>query len=470
MSEKSRLVKNTGLIAIGNFSAKVVSFLLLPLYTDILSTAEYGTYDNIVAISSFLLPIVTMSMSDAMFRFIIDTGSEGLEFKRMVSNSFTVILIGVSILALGLSGVYFAFKVDNLFFVWVYVTASAFYTFTNNLLRGMGKIKEYAIISSSKNIMAVIFNVLTIVVFRWGMVGLLFSLCVAEVISFIVVACKTRLWNQVSFNLVSGDKTKMMLKYAIPLIPNTLSATIINLSDRLIITRFMGPGANGVYSISYKFPNMVEVIYHFFYTAWSESASRVWAKGKEEATKYYQALYEQIDNLVFSVILLMTAGMAILFRIFVRGDYVQGFIYVPFLMFAMYFNCLAKYYSGLYTAMKKTKAMATSTIIAAMVNLVINFLLIKEIGLYAAAISTLVAEIILFLVRKKLISKEIYIQMNMKKVILEVLMIVMVISLYSYDNWIKIWIAVMVAGIYAVVMNRSVFETIYKMMKRKMKR
>ena len=83
MNEKKRLLKNTGLIAIGNFGAKMISFLLLPLYTSILTTEEYGTYDFIVAVSTFLLPVVTVSMHEAMFRFIIDTGNKVKNLKKL---------------------------------------------------------------------------------------------------------------------------------------------------------------------------------------------------------------------------------------------------------------------------------------------------------------------------------------------------------------------------------------------------
>ena len=50
MTENVRLLKNTVIIMLGNFGTKLISFLLLPLYTSILSTEEYGTYDFILAI------------------------------------------------------------------------------------------------------------------------------------------------------------------------------------------------------------------------------------------------------------------------------------------------------------------------------------------------------------------------------------------------------------------------------------
>ena len=381
MSEKSRLIKNTGLIAIGNFGAKMVSFLLLPLYTSILTTEEYGTYDFIVAVSAFLAPIATMSMQEAMFRFIIDSGNKGEEFKKIITNALSIVLMGILTLGVVLFGGEVLLNLKNCQYIWIYISAGALYSFSNNILRGLGRIKEYAIVSSTKNIMQLILNVLVVAVFRWGMTGLLFSMCVSEVIAFLVVAIEVNIWKEINFKYISSSTIKPMLKYSLPLIPNALCAQIINMSDRLVISGFMGTSANGIYSVSYKFPNMIETVYHYFYTAWSESASRVFTRGKEKAEEYYQSLHSTISDMMFSVIILMIAGMPIMFRIFVRGDYVKGYDYIWILLLAMYFDCLAKFYSGLFTALKKTDIMAVSTLIAAIINLVVNISLIKFVGL-----------------------------------------------------------------------------------------
>lgn len=467
MSEKSRLLKNTWLIAMGNFGAKMVSFLLLPLYTSILSTEEYGTYDFIVAISAFLLPIVTLAMDEAMFRFIIDSGNKGKEFKRIITNAFAIVLTGMFLLGIILYGADTFGGIRNCLYVWVYVTAAALYNFANSMLRGLGRIKEYAIISSAKNILQLLLNILVVAVLRWGMRGLLFSMCISETLAFAVVAVAAKIWEHIRLRYLSMDTTKPMLKYSLPLIPNALCAQIINISDRLVISGFMGASANGIYSVSYKFPNVVETVYHYFYTAWSESASRVLARGKEKAEEYYQSLHNTVSNMMFSVIILMIAFMPVMFRIFVRGDYVKGFNYIWILLLAMYFDSLAKFYSGLFTALKKTDVMAVSTLVAAIINLVINIGLIKYIGLYAAAGSTLFADIVLVLIRKKGLRKHIQLKDDYKKIAVKAVIAAIVSLLSCYDNWLRISISIVIASGYAVVVNKSVIWSGYSIIRKK---
>lgn len=468
MSEKSRLVKNTGLIAIGNFGAKMVSFLLLPLYTSILSTQEYGIYDFIVAVSTFLLPIATMSMHEAMFRFIIDTGNKGEGFKKIISNSLLVVLGCNGVLGVIMTILHFTTPLNYLLAIWIYVFSNSLYVFSNNMLRGMGKIKEYAIISSGKNIVQLLSNVLVIAVFRWGVTGLLFSNCFAEFLAFLIVAAVSKIWREVKISYFSASLSKRMLTYSLPLIPNTISGQIINLSDRLIVTSMLGSGMNGIYSISYKFPNIIETVYHYFYTAWSESASRVYVNKKEEATYYYQSLYESINNMMFSVVLIMVAGMPILFRAFIRGDYIQGFDYIWILMFAMYFDSISKFYSGLFTALKKTKIMATSTLIAAGINLAINIIFIRQFGLYAAAGSTLIADFALVMIRRFYINKDIKISIPSSRVIMELLVATVIVLLTSYNNWIRISASIAIACTYGIFVNRNIIRGIVGIIKTKL--
>ena len=82
MNQKKQLLVNTIIIAIGKLSTQVISFLLLPLYTSKLTPGEYGTYDLLVTISTFLLPIITLLMEESMFRFLID--ADDLKEKKRV--------------------------------------------------------------------------------------------------------------------------------------------------------------------------------------------------------------------------------------------------------------------------------------------------------------------------------------------------------------------------------------------------
>ena len=126
-----------------------------------------------------------------------------------------------------------------------------------------------------------------------------------------------------------------MIVYSFPLIPNKVSWTIINLSDRIILMNMIGSEATGLYAVSYKFPNLMDTVYGFFYQSWKESSARV--LGGESQDEFYNSVYEYLKNFLFSIVLGMIAFMPIVFRILINKNYYSAIYYVPILLFAKYF-------------------------------------------------------------------------------------------------------------------------------------
>ena len=91
MKRGKELLENTAIIGIGNFSTKILSFLLLPVYTSLLSTSDYGLYDLFITISTFLVPCITLLMDESMFRFLIDCNTE--DDKRQIISQTIIFTI-----------------------------------------------------------------------------------------------------------------------------------------------------------------------------------------------------------------------------------------------------------------------------------------------------------------------------------------------------------------------------------------
>ena len=469
MNEAKRLIKNTGFLALGNLGAKIAAFILLPLYTSILSTSDYGTYDYIVALNAFLLPVITLCIHDAMFRFVIDSGNEGEEYQKVVSNAFIVVLVNISLLCLVFILLHFLISFQYLWWLLLYNIACVLYTFSVYLLRGMGRMKEYAAIEGTKNIVQVVLNVVSIAVLGLGLYGLILSMCISELASVVVVFIRVSFFRQIKLKRISLPQIKKMLIYALPLVPNSICTQVINISDRFMIRTFLGSDYNGIYSVSYKFPNIVETLFHFFTNAWGESASRALKDNRDSIRDFYNRLYRAVNNFVFSLVLLMTACMPILFRIFVRGDYISGVIYVPILLFAMYFDCIGKFYAGIFTALKLTKSMATTTLVAAIINLTVDLVLIHSIGLYAAALSTLMAEVVLCILRWRHLNKQMEIKIGAVTFVIEVIVFLIVFALFDYNSVYKIIVSIVLALSYAVLVNRELMMLIIGKIKRSQK-
>lgn len=452
------LAFNTIIIGIGKFSTQIVSFLLLPLYTSILTTEEYGIYDLILTITTFALPFITLLMEESMFRFLIDCKDDNQK-KNVISQTMLYTLVSTTFFIIIALIVNKFFKIPYLWISLIYIASSIISGLRNALVRGLGKIKLYTLINFVSSLLNIILNIVFIALLRYGIYGLLLAGIISSVVSSTIIFVILKMHKYFSVKNYDKNLMKKMIKYSIPLVPNSLSWAVVNLSDRLVISGAIGASANGIYAMSYKFPNLMNTIYSFFYTAWTESSAK--AINDNENEDFFNNIYKILTNAMFSVSLGIIVCMPIIFNLFIKADYVEAYKYIPILVIAMYFNNMSGYYGGIFTGYKDTKIMGITTIIGAIINLVIDILLIKFIGIYAAAISTLISCMVIYYYRKSKAKKYIKLQ----KVDLKVGCVILIITLFLYynnNNLILKLINLLIVIIFAFISNRKIIDEILK--------
>lgn len=138
----------------------------------------------------------------------------------------------------------------------------------------------------------------------------------------------------------------------------------------------------------------------------------------------------------------------------------RQFFYVPILLIGTYFANISGFYGGVFTAYKDTKIMGTTTIVAAIINLVTNLALIKFIGIYAAAISTFLANFVIYVYRKYKVRKYIILDENNIESIISVA-ITGIIFILFYMNKIQCTIiGCAISIIYFVFANRELIKNV----------
>lgn len=461
MKETNRLLKNTGIIAIGNLSTKAISFFLLPLYTAILSTHEYGVIDYIITLSMFCVPCISFLMDEAIFRFLIDCKNKE-EKSVMISNSFIMVFIGVVAFLVIIYPILNYIKYEYTWYLILFVISDIIATMISALLRGIGRTDAFAVYNFISSTIQISLNVIFIAVFYWGIEGMLSAMIIGRVVATFVYIICLKLWQYINLKKINILKIKEMLKYAIPLIPNRVSWLIINLSSRLVIMNIMTSGALGIYAISSKFANLMDMIYGFFYQSWKESSARVLQSNDRD--DFYNLVYKYLKSFMYSIVLLITSFMPIVFKFLIADTYLEAILYVPILLLATYFSNISGFYGGIFTAYKDTKIMGTSTIVAALINLVLMFIIIKFWGLYAVAISALIANIVVYQYRKIKVKKYVILIENRKKIIFDWIMTGIIFLLFYSMNINLQMIGILISIIYFVSMNYEIL----KLMKNKL--
>lgn len=469
MSHKSQLIKNTMIIAIGKISTQIISYILLPLFTSKMAVNEYGIYDFICTVSIFLCPIITLLMEESMFRFLIDARDEK-EKKQVISQTIIYTVLGIiafipiAIIVLK----YFSDYSYSLIIVFIiFVISNIAIGLSNALARGLSKIKLYSL---SNFILGLTTILLTFIMLLWkpNAESLLWANTIANLGTAFFIFIKLKLGKYIG----KTNKTlmKKMVRYSIPLVPNSISWSIINMSDRLFLTSLVNAEANGIYAMASRFPNIINVVYSYFYTAWKETAAKI-VKEKNK-TDYYSSIYLDMKKIMFAVTICLIAVMPFAFPIFIKDNYAEAYVYIPIIMIATYYSCISSFYGGIFGAFKKTRIMGTTTIIAATINLVVDLALIKYIGIYAACLSTLLADIIVYYYRKIKLKK--YVRLNEINPFGPALVLTLICLAYytKYMPFISdLWywllniLALLIAVLYSFFMNKTFLNDLLNKLK-----
>lgn len=401
------LFKNTAIFTIGNLATRLISFFLVPLYTNILTTTEYGTVDLVVTISTIAVPLVTLNIMEAVMRFNLDKDADKDKITR----------IGISVLIGGLVFGLVIIPICHLFnrisevaeFVYFYVVCSATCQIFLADLRGKEMLKQYSIGNVINTLLIAVFNLIFLVGLNWGIKGYLLAYIVAYGITSVYAIVIGRGYRAISAKL-DYKIMKEMIKYSIVLIPNSFMWWIMNSSDHIMVTAMIGVAANGMYAISYKLPSLISTFTGIFTQAWTYSAIR--ESGAEDEISYNNQVFSNVISITMLIGMLIIIISKPFLYFYVERSYFDAWKYVPPLTIGFVFMTLGSFVGSSYVVHKDTKGILFSGVMGAFVNVILNGILISRIGILGAAIATCVSYISVFSYR--LLDTRKYIPINVK--------------------------------------------------------
>lgn len=440
MDKYKKLISNTVIFAIGTFSSKVLVFLLMPLYTRVLSDAEYGITDLIVQTGNLLLPLASLGIVNAVIRF-------GLERHVRKSDVFTTglvtILTGFCIMLLLYS------LLDLLDFlsgytalIYAFVLMSSLRSLCSQFVRARGQVRLYAVDGIVSTITTILFNVLFLVVLNWGVFGYVLAIVCSDTLSVLFLGFNAELWHFVRIHGLRRSVSKAMLKYAVPLIPNNVLWWITNVSDRYIVSYLLGNNANGLYAVAYKVPSIVVLVSGIFMDAWQMSA----VTEQEGRGRFFTRVFRSYCSLLF-----ITGSGIILFskvitKLLVSEAFYASWQYIPFLVMATVFTCIVNFLGSIYMVEKKSMLSLATTTVGALTNIVLNFLFIPRFGVNGAAFATFISYFVVFLFRA--VDTRRFVRMHYSGLRLAVntilLLIQSLVMIFEFPNWIFIEIGLTV--------------------------
>lgn len=467
MSKGKDLAKNTAIVSIGKICTQLITFFLLPVYTAVLSNEEYGVVDLLNTLTSLLLPIVTLQIEQGIFRYLIDCRENNEKQIKLITTIIRFMIIqSIACIVIFLCVSPFIHN-EYKYFLMANLLMGIFSSLLLQICRGLGDNATYAIGSFITGAFTVVLNVIFIVAFRWGAYGMLGATAISNFICAVYIFLKRKIYKYIKPKQFDKKILKEIIKYSVPLIPNMISWWIVSASDRTIISAVIGIAQNGIYSAANKFSGVFTTLYSVFNLTWTESASI--NINSEDRDEFFSKILDFVIRFFGCLCLGTIAVMPFAFNILINEKFAESYYQIPILILGSVFNILVSFVGSIYVAKKLTKEIAKTSIISAVINIFVNIVLIKSIGLYAASISTVIAYALMFIYRWIDVKK--YVKFNVNKILMFALTIIYGITIFAYylKNTIVSAIVLGIVVVFAIIANLNSVSYLKQIVKDKIK-
>jgi O-antigen/teichoic acid export membrane protein len=466
MNKYKKLAFNTLVFTIGSFSSKILSFLLARLYANTLSTSDYSTVNLITQTANLLIPIATLSITEGVIRFGLD---KDFDKKQIYTVGFLTTCVGLAVLGILSPFINMVPTITGYtLLLMIYMVTSSFRMLNQYFVRARGLVKLFSADGIITTFVMLILNILFLLVFKWGITGYIMSIILSDALSSVFLCAVADNMKYIQIKGLERSVVSSMVRYSIPMIPTYILWWIVGLSDQYFIVFMIDDDANGLYSMAHKIPSLINIVSTIFFQAWQMSAITEYQS--EGARNFYTKVFDAYQ----SMMVIASAGILMFVKpimsLLTGGtDFYEGYVYVPLLLIGVVFCCFCQFLSSIYSATKNTKNSLWTSLIAALVNVLLNIVFIPRIGVQGACLSMVCGYGACFIVRIIDTRRYIKFHFNVVKFVINMSLLAMmgftIILDYSH---LVVWL---VSGFALVVLYNysSILETLKQIIGKKKK-
>ena len=460
MNKFKLFLENMLVYGIGGIISRLIPLIMLPIVTRLMpGTEAFGVSDMATTVSQFGGALAIMGMYDAMYRMFFD--KDDLQYKKRVCSTavvYTFCTSAIVFIALLLCKKYIAIYIlGNIQYTYiVYLAAMATLVgATNGIIsaptRMQNKRKVFLITNTVSPILSYSISIPLILKGHY-----MIALPLAAMISGFVMELSFFTMNREWFHPKLFDKKllKQLLFIAIPLLPNFLIYWIFNSSDKIMITNMIGIGAAGIYAIGSKLGNVSQLIYTAFAGGWQFFAFSTMKEKNQVKTN--SMIFEYLGVVSFIATTFICAWSYLFYKVLFSQQYLSGYRVAPYLFLAPLLQMLFQIAANQFLVIKKTWPNFLVLSSGAVLNIVLNLVLIPVLGIEGASIATLVGYLVSVVICVIVICKMKLMIVSGKFMISAVLMMVYMIiwRLFFSDNTIS--------GTFFAIIATVIFVLIYK--------
>ena len=348
-SKYKSLIKDTGIFALGNIGSKLILFVLMPLYTNFMTTEEYGTADLVLTFARLLIPIVSVVIQDAVLRFgmMHDLREENV---LLCSGAVFLATVIVTVTITPIVGLYEPvrpWRWHLCIYMLMYTTCQIEFAY----LKVENKNRKYALYSIAQTALLCTFSILFIAKLHLGVRGYLESDIISGLLIAGVIFFSEKLWSSLRRASFDSHLLIQMLSFSAPLVLDKISWWIIHSSDKIMIEFMLGATALGLYTVASKIPSLINVVITIFQNAWGISSIREMESSND--SEYYSTVFRMYSFATFCAGVGIIAVIKPFMTIYVGKSFFGAWQYTPLLITAAVFSSISAYFETFYATLKK---------------------------------------------------------------------------------------------------------------------
>lgn len=467
---KARLfIENFLVYGLGGIVSRIIPLVMVPIITRLMPNTEYfGLSDLSVTVTSFASALAIIGMYDAMFRMFFE--KEERQYKEKICSTTLMFTLVTSAIVFVLmlffkNAIAKFFFGDTKYFYLVYITAIATLVgATNGIISAPTRMQnKRKIFLITNTISPLISYAVSIPLLLKGFYVI--ALPLASVVSGLAMEITFWILNKEWFSFKCFDfrLLKQLLSIAVPLFPNFLIYWIFNSSDRIMIANLLGVGQSGVYSVGAKLGHASQLIYTAFAGGWQYFSFSTMKEENQVRTN--SLVFEYLGIVSFLCTMLVCIVSRWLYSLLFTDEYVSAYIISPYLFLAPLLQMLFQVAANQFLVVKKTWPNMLILSCGAVLNIILNFLLIPRIGIEGAAIATLIGYLVSDVVCVVVLCKMKLMQISLRFMLSVLFMVIFMVlwRLYFLQNeLILVCVFMLMCGCYFLLYRRDICGLIGK--------
>ena len=421
MGKLKYLSKNLALFSISNFVSKILVFLLVPLYTNVLSTYEYGVADIIQVTILLLVPAVTMNVGEAALRFGIELPDKrGSIFRTgtkyiVRASAFIAVVCTVAMFFVSL-------EIKKYVFLFIFLfAANSLFEFLVLYFQGCEIVQIVVTGSVFSTIVTISSNIIFLLVLKAGLNGYILSQIISYTLASALMIIIGKFAKVLKESKYDTELEKEMLEYSKPMIVYTTAGWVNNAADRYLVAGMCGAAVNGLYGVAYKIPAILMVFQRIFAQAWQMSATKTYDDDKSDV--FFTGMFKAYNTFMVigcSILIILVRPIAVFLY---RRDFYEAWRLVPPLLISVIFGALTGFFGSICLAHKDSKSMGIATGIGATINVVLNVALIPRFSAMGAAVATGISYFVMALLAYIFVSKYVNLSLNIWKLLISYILV-----------------------------------------------